>query len=54
MFFVFLSVFELQCSSQNYQWGKVGSTSEVAKLLKSGNDAFQISEDTPYAEVFII
>lgn len=51
IFFLFFTVFELKCASQNYQWGKIGSESEVAKLLKNGDGSFIIDEKTPYAEV---
>ncbi|WAR27262.1 MPI-like protein [Mya arenaria] len=46
-------VFELNCAYQNYAWGKVGSSSEVAKLLKSGNASVSIEEQTPYAELWM-
>jgi len=44
-------VFELHCAYQNYAWGKVGSTSEVAKLLKGADSSISIDEEKPYAEV---
>jgi mannose-6-phosphate isomerase len=41
-------IFELECKAQNYEWGKVGSSSKVAQL-NSGNDS--VDEQKPYAEV---
>lgn len=43
---------ELKCAVQNYEWGKLGSDSKVAQLLGSDPD-FQISEKTPYAELWM-
>lgn len=48
---MFLTVFPLKCSIQNYAWGKLGHESEVASLQKASDPAFQINESTPYAEV---
>lgn len=45
------AVFPLSCAVQNYAWGKVGSESEVAKLVASGDPLVQIQPDQPYAEV---
>lgn len=44
-------VFPLSCVVQQYAWGKMGSNSEVARLLASSDPLAQISEDKPYAEV---
>ncbi|XP_053451986.1 mannose-6-phosphate isomerase isoform X3 [Nycticebus coucang] len=44
-------VFPLSCAVQQYAWGKMGSSSEVAQLLASSDPLAQISEDKPYAEV---
>ena len=44
-------VFPLSCVVQQYAWGKLGSNSEVARLLASSDPLAQISEDKPYAEV---
>lgn len=44
-------VFPLSCVVQHYAWGKMGSSSEVARLLASSDPLAQISEDKPYAEV---
>lgn len=44
-------VFPLSCVVQQYAWGKLGTNSEVARLLASSDPLAQISEDKPYAEV---
>ncbi|XP_076979884.1 mannose-6-phosphate isomerase isoform X2 [Tamandua tetradactyla] len=38
---------------QQYTWGKMGSKSEVAQLLASSDPQFRISEDKPYAELWM-
>uniref|UniRef100_H0WSF2 Mannose-6-phosphate isomerase n=1 Tax=Otolemur garnettii TaxID=30611 RepID=H0WSF2_OTOGA len=43
-------VFPLSCAVQQYAWGKMGSSSEVAQLLASSDPLARISEDKPYAE----
>ncbi|XP_054572667.1 mannose-6-phosphate isomerase isoform X4 [Eptesicus fuscus] len=43
-------VFPLSCVVQQYAWGKMGSDSEVARLLASSDPLARISEDKPYAE----
>lgn len=43
----------LSCVVQQYAWGKVGSKSEVACLLASSDPLAQISEDKPYAELWM-
>ncbi|XP_006866539.1 PREDICTED: mannose-6-phosphate isomerase isoform X2 [Chrysochloris asiatica] len=48
-----LKVFPLACVVQQYAWGKVGSNSMVARLLASSNPLVTISEDTPYAELWM-
>ncbi|XP_021105708.1 mannose-6-phosphate isomerase isoform X4 [Heterocephalus glaber] len=46
-------VFPLSCVVQQYAWGKKGSNSEVARLLASSDPLAQISEDKPYAELWM-
>ncbi|KAM9586482.1 mannose-6-phosphate isomerase isoform 1-T1 [Trichechus inunguis] len=46
-------VFPLSCVVQQYAWGKLGSNSEVALLLASSDPLAQISEDKPYAELWM-
>ncbi|XP_057579332.1 mannose-6-phosphate isomerase isoform X1 [Hippopotamus amphibius kiboko] len=46
-------VFPLSCAVQQYAWGKMGSNSEVARLLASSDPLAQISEDKPYAELWM-
>ncbi|XP_045048815.2 mannose-6-phosphate isomerase isoform X4 [Desmodus rotundus] len=48
-----LTVFPLSCVVQQYAWGKMGSTSEVARLLASSDPLARISEDQPYAELWM-
>ncbi|XP_036311492.1 mannose-6-phosphate isomerase isoform X3 [Pipistrellus kuhlii] len=46
-------VFPLSCVVQQYAWGKMGSNSEVARLLASSDPQARISEDKPYAELWM-
>ncbi|XP_037689336.1 mannose-6-phosphate isomerase isoform X1 [Choloepus didactylus] len=46
-------VFPLSCVVQQYTWGKMGSNSEVAQLLASSDPQIRISEDKPYAELWM-
>ncbi|XP_066200467.1 mannose-6-phosphate isomerase isoform X1 [Saccopteryx leptura] len=46
-------VFPLSCVVQQYAWGKKGSSSEVARLLASSDPLARISEDKPYAELWM-
>mmetsp|Transcript_59940 Transcript_59940/g.70033 ORF Transcript_59940/g.70033 Transcript_59940/m.70033 type:complete len:510 (+) Transcript_59940:60-1589(+) len=43
----------INCVVQNYAWGRVGSSSLVARLKKGASSSFQISTDSPYAELWI-
>lgn len=44
---------ELQCKVQNYEWGKLGLESAVAKLLSNDNPNIKIDPEKPYAELWI-
>lgn len=44
---------ELSCKVQQYDWGKRGSESAVAQLLKKGNGDVKIDESKPYAELWM-
>lgn len=44
---------ELQCSVQNYDWGKLGCDSTVAKLLSCANPNVSIDPTKPYAELWM-
>ncbi|KAK0089764.1 hypothetical protein PV326_004372 [Microctonus aethiopoides] len=44
---------ELKCTVQKYDWGKKGSKSSVAQLIKAANDDVQILEDESYAELWM-
>ncbi|XP_037357989.1 mannose-6-phosphate isomerase isoform X1 [Talpa occidentalis] len=46
-------VFPLAPAVQQYGWGKKGSSSEVARLLASSDPQVRISEDKPYAELWM-
>lgn len=43
----------LECAAQSYAWGKIGSSSLVARLKDAQSTDFEIGEDTPYAELWI-
>lgn len=44
---------ELVGNIKNYEWGKLGKASQVAKLAKANNDNFAINEEAPYAELWM-
>lgn len=44
---------ELNCGTQNYDWGKKGTESTVANLCKSANKEIEIDENKPYAELWM-
>uniref|UniRef100_A0A1I7XUZ2 mannose-6-phosphate isomerase n=1 Tax=Heterorhabditis bacteriophora TaxID=37862 RepID=A0A1I7XUZ2_HETBA len=46
-------MFKLQCVVQNYDWGKSGFDSEVAKLIKEGGHIENIDPGKPYAELWM-
>ena len=54
-FFFFFRTYTklLECSAQEYAWGKVGSNALVARMKKAQSDIFVIDENTPYAELWI-
>ncbi|KAF7632471.1 hypothetical protein Mgra_00008167, partial [Meloidogyne graminicola] len=43
----------LNCSIKNYEWGKLGKNSEVARLFVEGHDNVEIDDNIPYAELWI-
>lgn len=45
-------IFRIDCKVQSYDWGKVGSSSKVAKFAAS-SPGFTVDENRPYAEVSI-
>ena len=47
------SLLKLKCAVQNYAWGKKGTDSEVAKLYASGDADAEVSEEKPYAELWM-
>lgn len=44
---------ELQCKVQNYEWGKLGLDSTVAKLLSSAHPDIAIDPSKSYAELWM-
>ncbi|KAI3403428.2 PMI1 [Candida oxycetoniae] len=46
-------VFRLECGYQNYDWGKLGSSSAVAQFVKNSDSSIEIDEDKPYAELWM-
>ncbi|XP_037828731.1 mannose-6-phosphate isomerase [Lucilia sericata] len=44
---------ELEGNVKNYEWGKLGESSEVAKLVKANNENFNILNNTPYSELWM-
>ncbi|XP_077297025.1 mannose phosphate isomerase [Arctopsyche grandis] len=44
---------ELQCSVQNYDWGKLGHESEVARLAAICSKSITVDESKPYAELWM-
>ncbi|KAF9352280.1 Mannose-6-phosphate isomerase [Mortierella sp. NVP85] len=45
-------IFRLDCKAQSYDWGKIGSSSKVARFAAS-SPAFTVHEDRPYAELWM-
>lgn len=48
-----MSVFRLDCGYQNYDWGKIGSSSAVAQFAAASNPNTKIDESKPYAELWM-
>jgi mannose-6-phosphate isomerase len=44
---------ELIGNLKNYDWGKLGSESEVAKLAKLNDESFTVDETSPYSELWM-
>ncbi|CAH1635614.1 unnamed protein product [Spodoptera littoralis] len=44
---------ELQCKVQNYEWGKLGLESTVARLLSTAHPDIVIDQSKPYAELWM-
>lgn len=44
---------EIVGNVKNYDWGKLGSNSEVAKLALLNSTKFQVNEQTPYSELWM-
>ena len=43
----------LECTAQQYDWGKIGSNSMVARMKASQTSDFNINETKPYAELWV-
>ncbi|KAK9711582.1 Mannose-6-phosphate isomerase [Basidiobolus ranarum] len=48
----FNQVFQLQCKTQSYEWGKLGIKSKVAQYAQSIPE-FSVEADKPYAELWM-
>ncbi|KAG5368035.1 Mannose-6-phosphate isomerase [Yarrowia sp. C11] len=48
-----MSLIQLQCGAQTYDWGKLGSSSAVARFAAKSDPSLTVSEDTPYAELWM-
>lgn len=46
-------VFRIDCGYQNYDWGKIGSSSAVAQFASASNKETTIDEAKPYAELWM-
>ncbi|XP_064638723.1 mannose-6-phosphate isomerase-like [Lineus longissimus] len=46
-------VFPLKCAVKNNAWGRLGASSEVAKLRQGSDPDFKYDEETPYAELWM-
>lgn len=46
-------LFRLEATYQQYDWGKIGSKSAVARFAKDSNPNITIEEDKPYAELWM-
>lgn len=44
---------EIIGDTKNYQWGKLGSESEVVKLARLNDESFVCDESTPYSELWM-
>lgn len=44
---------ELKYTVQNYAWGKKGTNSEVACLIRNAFSDYAIEDDKPYAELWL-
>ncbi|XP_065171083.1 mannose-6-phosphate isomerase isoform X2 [Atheta coriaria] len=49
---VYPTIMELRVGVMNYAWGKIGSNSEVARLIKN-DGTVSIDENKPYAELWM-
>ncbi|ABN66515.2 mannose-6-phosphate isomerase [Scheffersomyces stipitis CBS 6054] len=48
-----MSLFRINCGYQNYDWGKIGSTSAVAQFASSSDASVSIDNSKPYAELWM-
>lgn len=46
-------LFRIDCGYQNYDWGKIGSSSAVAQFASKSNPETKIDEAKPYAELWM-
>lgn len=48
-----MSLTRLDCGYQNYDWGKIGSSSAVAQFAAASNENTKVDESKPYAELWM-
>ncbi|KAG5360439.1 Mannose-6-phosphate isomerase [Yarrowia sp. B02] len=48
-----MSLIQLQCGAQTYDWGKLGQSSAVARFAAKSDPSLTVSESTPYAELWM-
>ena len=49
--FLYKLVIPLRCCVKKYDWGKKGTDSIVARIVKSQMPGYEVDNDTPFAEV---
>ncbi|KAK6205130.1 mannose-6-phosphate isomerase [Scheffersomyces amazonensis] len=46
-------LFRINCGYQNYDWGKIGSSSAVAQFASESDPTVKVDESKPYAELWM-
>lgn len=46
-------IFRINCGYQNYDWGKIGSKSAVARFASFSDSSVKVDESKPYAELWM-
>lgn len=47
------AMMKLECTAQQYAWGRIGSNSTVARMRANQTEDFVLEEDKPYAELWM-